>query len=139
MGKRVIASLLLLLFAGTGAYAQVPRMSGIAKMTFRISSFELAEAYYGDFLGFDKAFEYDTPQGRIVSYKVNDRQFLEFLLDPAARDKERFVSLTIATPDLEAMHAHIAAHGYRVTPITTDGAGNRVFMTADDRGEPIEF
>ena len=80
-------------------------MTGIFKMTFRISSFELAESYYGDFLGFDKAFEYNSPQGRIVSYKVNDRQFLEFLLDPELGTKDRFVSMTISTPDLESMLA----------------------------------
>ncbi len=114
-------------------------MTGIFKMTFRISSFELAESYYGDFLGFDKAFEYNSPQGRIVSYKVNDRQFLEFLLDPELGTKDRFVSMTISTPDLEAMHARIASYGYPVSPIVTDGAGNRVFTTADDRGETIEF
>lgn len=136
MGRLLLG---LFLFAAAGAFAQVPRMSGIAKMTFRISSPELAESYYGDFLGFEKAFEYDTPQGHILSYKVNDRQFLEFLVDPATREKARFVSMTISTPDLEAMHAHISAHGYAVTPITTDGAGNRVFTTADDRGETIEF
>lgn len=57
----------------------MPRIGGIAKVTYLISDYNLAKSYYGDFLGFDFAFAYDSPQGKVVSYKVNDRQFLEFI------------------------------------------------------------
>ena len=56
---------------------QRPAVWGIAKMTFLVSDMEMAREYYGRFLGFDEAFSYPSPSGTVVSFKINDRQFLE--------------------------------------------------------------
>jgi hypothetical protein len=56
-----------------------PAIWGIAKMTFLVSDFQVARDYYGRFLGFDEAFSYPSDLGKVISFKVNDRQFLEFV------------------------------------------------------------
>lgn len=60
--------------------AKRPAIWGIAKMTFLVSDMEMAREYYGRFLGFDEAFSYPSPAGTVVSFKINDRQFLEFIV-----------------------------------------------------------
>lgn len=59
---------------------------------------------YGDgtgvlrrFLGFDEAFSYPSPSGTVVSFKINDRQFLEFIVDKQAKEKKRLVSVSLET------------------------------------------
>ncbi len=132
--------LLMLLSPASGQQVKRPPLWGIAKMTYLVSDYALAQSYYGDFLGFDKAFSYPSPLGEVVAYKVNDRQFLEFVEDKAAREKERLVALTFETGDAEGMRSYLAAKGVAVPgEVTVDGAGNRVFTIHDPDGVPIEF
>ncbi|MDD4189881.1 MAG: hypothetical protein PHI28_01000 [Mangrovibacterium sp.] len=63
-----------------------PPVWGIAKMTYWVSSHELVQDFYGRLLGFDEAFSYQGKSGTICSYKVNDRQFLEFVENKNARE-----------------------------------------------------
>lgn len=80
MKHLIIICFVLLLSIHTSAQEnQPPRLGGIVKTTYLVSDYALAQSYYGDFLGFDKVFTYNSPQGKVVSYKVNDRQFLEFI------------------------------------------------------------
>ncbi|MDR2039553.1 MAG: VOC family protein [Bacteroidales bacterium] len=117
-----------------------PPIWGIAKMTYLVSSDVLAQSYYGDFLGFDKAFTYPSPLGKITTYKVNDRQFLEFVEDKQAKEKDRLVSVTFETEDVEKMRQYLSSKGIKVpAEITVDGAGNLVFVVYDPVGVPIEF
>lgn len=67
---------------------QRPAVWGIAKMTFLVSDMEMAREYYGRFLGFDEAFSYPSPSGTVVSFKINDRQFLEFIVDKTGKRKK---------------------------------------------------
>ena len=62
-----------------------PAIWGIAKMTFLVSDFRVARDYYGQFLGFDEAFSYPSGLGKVISFKVNDRQFLEFVGRPGCQ------------------------------------------------------
>jgi catechol 2,3-dioxygenase-like lactoylglutathione lyase family enzyme len=135
---------LALVFAGSRmVHAQVagrPPLWGIAKMTFLVSDFELAREYYGRFLGFGEAFTYKTSWGEVISFKVNDRQFLEFVVDKQARDKKRLVSVSFETEDAEAMRKYIISTGFDVQEnVHPDGAGNKVFMITDPSGNPVEF
>ncbi len=119
---------------------QRPAMWGIPKMTYLVSDYTLAQRYYGDFLGFDKAFTYSSPLGDVVSYKVNDRQFLEFIKDTQAKEKDRLVSVTFETENVEQMRLYLASKGVKVPEkITVDGAGNKVFLVHDPAGVPVEF
>ena len=117
-----------------------PPVWGIAKMTFLVSDFEVARSYYGRFLGFDEAFSYQSALGKVVSFKVSDRQFLEFIEDKQVKDKKRMVSLSLETEDVEAMRKYLKSQGVQ-TPnkIAIDGAGNEVFTVDDGYGNMIEF
>lgn len=117
-----------------------PPLWGICKMTYLVSSYELSARYYGEFLGFDKAFEYDSPIGRVHAYKVNNRQFLEFIADGQAKEKDRFVAITFETEDAEQMRSYLYSKGVKVPSIVeVDGAGNRVFSVTDQAGVTVEF
>lgn len=141
--KVVIVAFGLLFFLSGVLYAQdnkPPRLRGIAKMTYLISDYSLAQSYYGDFLGFDHAFSYDSPLGKVVSYKVNDRQYLEFVEDKDIDKKDRFVGLTFETENVEQMRSYLASKGVKTPPaVTVDGAGNKVFKVYDASNVPIEF
>ncbi len=120
--------------------AERPPIWGIAKMTFLVSDFSVAREYYGRFLGFDEAFSYPSPLGEVVSFKVNDRQFLEFVVDKQAREKKRLVSVSFETEDARAMREYLISKGYNVKEnVHLDGAGNEVFTIEDPSGNHIEF
>ena len=117
-----------------------PPVFGIAKMTYLVSDYRLARDYYGTFLGFDEAFAYPSPLGEVISFKVNDRQFLEFVQDRNAKGKTRLVSLSFETNDVEQMRVYLKSRNVTVPDaVTVDGAGNRTILVHDDEGVPIEF
>ena len=118
---------------------QRPAVWGIAKMTFLVSDMEMAREYYGRFLGFDEAFSYPSPSGTVVSFKINDRQFLEFIVDKRAKEKKRLVSVSLETESVRDMLLYLQAQGVKVSPCITDGAGNEVIVTQDAAGNNVEF
>jgi len=135
---------ILLLLAFSDAFAQEnnehPPIWGVAKMTFLVSDFNMAREYYGTFLGFDEAFSYESGSGRVLSFKVNDRQFLEFIEAPQVRQKTRLVSVSLETGDAGLMLNFLASSGMDLPDeIETDGAGNKVFLVQDPSGNPVEF
>jgi len=140
---RIIFLIILLIFPEFQSMAQSverPAIWGIAKMTFLVSDFRLARNYYGKFLGFDEAFSYPSVQGKVISFKVNDRQFLEFIEDPKARDKRRLVSVSFETENAEQLRQFLKSKGLLVPEKTTkDGAGNEGFWVKDSSGNPVEF
>jgi catechol 2,3-dioxygenase-like lactoylglutathione lyase family enzyme len=119
--------------------AKRPPVWGIAKQTFLVSDMEMAREYYGGFLGFDEAFSYPSPLGTVVSFKVNDRQFLEFIVDKQAREKKRMVSVSLETESVSEMHNYLQSRGVKTTPCTIDGAGNETFAVQDTWNNNIEF
>ena len=117
-----------------------PPIFGIAKMTYLVSDYQLARDYYGAFLGFDEVFTYPSPLGDVVSFKVNDRQFLEFVQDRDAKEKTRLVSVSFETNDVEQMRVYLKSKNVTVPDTTTvDGAGNNTILVHDDQGVPVEF
>lgn len=145
MQKIFISRLLLPLLVvfclkGSAQEIQRPAVWGIAKITFLVSDYQVARNYYGKFLGFDEAFSYPSDLGKVISFKVNDRQFLEFVLDPKAKDKKRMVSASFETENAEQMRQYLKSQGQTVPEKTViDGAGNEVFSVVDPSGNRIEF
>ena len=140
--KRIFTILFTGLISICSLIAQeVPRPAvwGIAKMTFLVSDMEMAREYYGRFLGFDEAFSYPSPSGTVVSFKINDRQFLEFIVDKQAKEKKRLVSVSLETESVPDMLHYLKAQGVKVSPCITDGAGNEVIVTQDAAGNNVEF
>ena len=117
-----------------------PPLWGIAKMTFLVSDYKLARDYYGKFLGFDEAFSYDSDNGKTISFKVNDRQFLEFIEDKEAKTKPRLVSVSFETDDVEQMRMYLQNKGIEVPDsVSVDRAGNEVILVHDPYVVPLEF
>ena len=141
--KKVITFILFLFFFSVLSHAQNverPALYGIAKMTYRISNFDLAQSYYGEFLGFSKAFSYSGKEGTIDSYKINNRQFLEFVADKNASLKKRLVSVSFETENAQKMQEYLLSKGVALDrDVYIDGAGNKVLLTHDPSGIPIEF
>ncbi len=119
--------------------AKRPAMWGIAKMTFLVSDMDMAREYYGRFLGFDEAFSYPSSLGTVVSFKVNDRQFLEFIVDKQAKEKNRLVSVSLETESTADMQRYLQSQGLKPDQSFIDGAGNDVFIVQDAWGNNIEF
>lgn len=117
-----------------------PAVWGIAKMTFLVSDFQLARNYYRDFLGFAEAFSYDSENGKVISFKVNNRQFLEFIEDNHSGEKTRLVSVSFETSNVEQMRLYLNSRGVAVpsSPVT-DGAGNQTIVVHDPSGVAVEF
>ena len=140
---RTISLILFSYLLSIQLWAQVPTRPpvwGIAKMTFLVSSHDLAESYYGKFLGFDEAFSYPGHLGKIHSFKINDRQFLEFIEDKNAKEKTRFVSLSLETEDVEQMRQYLQSKNVEVPgSVSVDKAGNEAFTVTDPSGTRIEF
>lgn len=141
--KKLISVCLLMLlitFKISAQEVQRPAIWGVAKMTFLVSDAKVAHDYYGKFLGFDEAFSYPSYLGKVISFKVNDRQFLEFVVDKEAKTKKRLVSVSFEIENVEQMRQYLKSKGQNVPEKTAvDGAGNEVFVVADPAGNPVEF
>lgn len=135
--------LIFLHLSGQNSNAQEksrPSVWGIAKMTYRVSDFQVARDYYGKFLGFEEAFSYPSDLGKVISFKVSDRQFLEFIEDKEAKQKTRLVSVSLETDKVEQMRAYLEGKDVQVPgSVTTDGARNQTLLIHDPSGVPIEF
>ncbi|MDR2679377.1 MAG: VOC family protein [Tannerella sp.] len=141
-GKRLIV-LLTSLMTISQVIAQEtkrpPAIWGIAKMTFLVSDMDMAREYYGRFLGFDEAFSYPSTLGTVVSFKVNDRQFIEFIVDKQAKEKKRLVSVSLETESIAGMQQYLESQGIETSKVMIDGAGNETFIVRDTWGNNIEF
>lgn len=117
-----------------------PAIWGIARMTFLVSDFKNARSYYGRFLGFEECFSYRNNGSEVLSFKVNDRQFLEFIQDHDSGKNTRLVSLSFETADVEQMRIYLESRGIEVPEsVSDDGAGNLTFCVTDPSGNMIEF
>ena len=139
-----ICTIVFLVFTSTpvllGQRINRPPIFGIAKMTFLVSDYQLARDFYGAYLGFDEAFSYLSTLGEVISFKVNDRQFIEFVQDPKAKEKTRLVSISFETSDVEQMRLYLKSRNVTVPDaVTLDGAGNNTILVHDDEGVPVEF
>ncbi|BCI63944.1 VOC family protein [Coprobacter secundus] len=139
--KKALFFILIILSASVyGQEMKRPAIWGIAKITFLVSDMQMARDYYGRFLGFDEAFSYDSPRGKVVSFKVNDRQFLEFIEDNDAINKKRMVSYSLETDDVEGMRFFLQQKGIKVPDkVTKDAVGNDSFELVDNSGNVLEF
>jgi catechol 2,3-dioxygenase-like lactoylglutathione lyase family enzyme len=141
--KRILLLMLtgvLLFTSGKSQNINRPPIWGIAKMTFLVSDFSIARDYYGKFLGYEEAFSYNSELGKILSFKVNDRQYLEFIEDKNAREKNRFISVSFDCDDIPGMEAFLASKNVEILKKTgRDGAGNEVLRIQSTEFYQIEF
>jgi len=136
----LLVTCILLHFEGKTQDIQRPPIWGVAKMTFLVSDFQVARDYYGKFLGFNEAFSYHSEKGEIISFKLNDRQFLEFIEDKDAKEKNRLVSVSFDCHNPGQMEAYLRSKNIPIIRETGDDhAGNEVMSIQSTEFYFIEF
>ncbi|MFH0841294.1 MAG: VOC family protein [Bacteroidota bacterium] len=136
----IILSVILISLKLNAQEMKRPAIWGIAKITFSVSDFETARSYYGKFLGFQECFSYQSDYGMVISFKVNDRQFLEFVQNKSEGEKPRMLSVSFETDNEDEMRRYLGSKSIDIpASVTADGAGNDVFSVSDPSGNRIEF
>lgn len=129
-----------LLNIGKAQEVQRPPVWGIASMTFLVSDLRIARDYYGHFLGFEEAFSYSSPEGEVVSFKVNDRQFLEFIEDKDAKDKNRLVDVAFNCDNPGQMETYLRSKNIPIVKENKlDPAGNDRLLIQSSEFYTISF
>lgn len=117
-----------------------PEIWGIAKMTFQVNDIELACEYYGDFLGFEEAFSYSAESGKVSSFKINDRQFLEFTENKQAKTGCTLFSVSFECDDLVQMQSYLKSENVSILKeVSMDKAGNETLVIASSESYNLEF
>jgi lactoylglutathione lyase len=157
LGSRVAAVAAAVLAALTvGATAQVPanrpRITGIDHIVFRASDEAAVRRFYGDLLGLSGGIggkvagcapgdgcEGSTQKlGPLLIFQVGPRQTIYVEPGLPAGEDERLRLLAFATPDLEALAAHLTARGIAVTRVMAMGDGAAIAVSDPD-GHPLAF
>jgi catechol 2,3-dioxygenase-like lactoylglutathione lyase family enzyme len=136
-GAVAVVTTAVLAMLTVGLTAQVPanrpRITGIDHIVVRASDAAAARRFYGDVLGLRGSAA--GPATRL-QFDVGRRQVLYVDADLPAGEDERLRLLAFATPDLEALAAHLTAKGVAVTRIVTPAPAIAV---SDPDGHPLAF
>jgi len=73
------------------------------------------------------------------SYHINATQGIEVEPPPTPAPADRVAHVAFATPDCEAMHAYLAAHGVAVEERVNGAGATHWFGFRDAAGNPFEF
>lgn len=131
---------IFIVFACKAQDVKRPPVWGVAGMTFLVSDFRIAREYYGDFLGFEEAFSYNSEKGKVICFKINDRQFLEFIEDKNAKEKDRLVSVAFDCDNPARMEVYLRSKNIPIVRETeTDAAGNEVLVIQGTEFYTIQF
>jgi hypothetical protein len=112
----------------------------VVTLKLKVVTLKLKVITFGDFLRFEECFSYSSEKGKIISFKVNDRQYLEFIEDSAAKEKKRMVSVSLEVDDVKEMEVYLTAKNVNIIgKIRLDNAGNEVIAVDDGYGNRVEF
>ena len=138
--KKIVSLAFVLLFGISLHALQTPEILGISSLTFKVSSLSMARDYYGKLLGFSEAFSYyDCEGAKILAFKVNDRQYIQVSVDAGVEPDKALVKVSVLVSSASQMHGFISSKGWEVSPLATDGAGEKVFSCLDADGNLVEF
>jgi lactoylglutathione lyase len=118
-----------------------PRILGVADAAFYVHDVAQTRKFYHDFLGYDEPFSFNNPDGsvRLVMFKINDRQSIEFFPEKAP-NTDRFGHVAFETDNAEALRVELKAKGIAVPdkmPISRTGTLH--FEVTDPDGHGVEF
>ena len=134
LGRSVGVAGAILAAAIVGLSAQAPasrpRITGIDHLVIRVSDAAAAQRFYGDVLGLP-----GSVGGPRLQFEVGARQRLYVEPGLPAGEDERLRLLAFATPDLEALAAHLTAKGVAVTR----GPETGTILVSDPDGHPLAF
>ena len=138
MIKRLLAALALLPVLAIGAEPARPPLTAVSHIALYAADPAAAERFYVHDLGAVKGEDPEDPKG--VRYYFSPAQFVEILpaRDPASPN--RLDHVAFVTADAKAMHAYLAARGWKVPAGLTEGKdGSRRFTVEDPEGRHVEF
>lgn len=139
--KKIVFVLIFIISSLLQGFAiERPAVWGVAKMTFQVNDIEQAWKYYGDFLGFEEAFSYPSESGKIISFKINDRQFLEFAEDKQAKTGCTLLSVSFECDDLSEMQSYLKSKEVTILKEPAkDKAGNETLVISSTEAYKLEF
>lgn len=130
---------LIAVLPASASLAQVPALSGIAHVAFRVSDVPKSREFYQK-LGFEQAFEFADPGKPPVSYmKVNDHQFIELYGRAASSQPTGLLHLCYEASDIEAVWKQYMKAALNPSENRKARAGNLLFILHDPEGQVIEF
>ncbi len=136
----LILFLILHFYYSVAGAVERPEIWGVAKMTFWVNDFSSAREYYGGYLGFEETFTYESDWGQVISFKINDRQFIEFVENKNIKNASSLICVSFDCDKIGQMENYLKSHDVEIkTPTTIDAAGNEklVFKSTEDYN--IEF
>lgn len=109
-------------------------------MTFQVNDIELARDYYSGFLGFEEAFSYSSELGTFAVFKINNRQFLEFMENKQVKAGCILLSISFECDDLTKMQSYLKSRSVTILKkVSMDKAGNEVLVIESPESYNIEF
>jgi catechol 2,3-dioxygenase-like lactoylglutathione lyase family enzyme len=119
-----------------------PKITAIANVAVKVDDLAEARKFYNGVVGMEEAFQTTDPAvtGKLVCFKVNDRQFVEVsptLKDPA---EDRLLRIGFETANARQLRDYLAAKGVAVpAKVDKDANGNRSFTVMDPDGHTVQF
>jgi catechol 2,3-dioxygenase-like lactoylglutathione lyase family enzyme len=114
---------------------------GIANVTFKVTDFNKARAFYTGVLGLAEAFDIKDKSGKVTSayFKFNDNQYVEIVpaLKPGELNREE--RIVFESTDLDKLHAMYASRSLNPSAIHNGPDGNPVFRVVSPEGNNLDF
>lgn len=137
----LLACLMAVPSASTGAVVRRPKILGIAHMAFYVTSLPKTLAYYKGFLGFAEPYDLKADDGtfRVAFIKINDYQYLELFSESPGGDG-MLNHIAFYTDDAEQLRRYLISRGIRAPAKVTKAInGDKNFTVKDPDGHAVEF
>ncbi len=129
-----------ILFPSIGYSSDRPEIWGVSKMTFWVSDFNSAREYYSNYLGFEEALSYQSELGQVISFKINDRQFIEFVQNDNIKNVSSLISVSFDCDKIDEMETYLKSEGLEIQKESgIDEAGNKKVVINSSEDYNIEF
>jgi catechol 2,3-dioxygenase-like lactoylglutathione lyase family enzyme len=110
-------------------------VTGIAHVRYRVADMAKSREFYEKTLGLAAAFE----QSGVVSFKLNDTQFIELTTAGNTGSASRLDHVAFESTDLYRLGIELNRRGVPVSPQRTTPEGNRGFTMQDAEGHAVQF
>jgi len=109
-----------------------------------VADAERAADWYVDQLGFERSWEFTTPDGETRNVYVADENGVEFQLSDTdghapSEEGDRYDHVAVAVDDVDAAFADIDHHGVVEEPGDQPAAGARTAFIEDPDGHHVEL
>jgi lactoylglutathione lyase len=131
---RLAAAVVLAMPAGA-ATAQRPPIVGAAKFAAKTNDLGAERTFFGSVLGFGEAFASE----KLVSFKVNDHQYIEISPDLQSETEDRVSFIAFETTDVRGLREFLLSRGVTAPEVRAGDDGNPSFIVQDPDGHAVGF